>query len=43
MSEGNLNLDQQRFLLKLARESIAYYLDNGKHLKIEKINIRYLD
>ena len=35
MSEGNLNLDQQSFLLKLARESIAYYLDNGKHLKIE--------
>ncbi len=35
MSENNLNPDQQRFLLRLARDSIVYYLDKGKHLKLE--------
>ncbi len=35
MSESSLNADQQRFLLRLAREAIAYYLDKGKHLKME--------
>jgi AmmeMemoRadiSam system protein A len=35
MSEHGLNHDQQRFLLNLARDSIAYYLENRTQLKIE--------
>lgn len=30
-----LNIDQKRFLLKLARDSISHYLDTGEYLKIE--------
>jgi len=33
--EQILNKDQQRFLLKLARDSIEYYLDNGEHIQIK--------
>lgn len=34
MSES-LNIDQKRFLLKLARDSIAHYLDTGSYMKID--------
>ncbi len=30
-----LNKDQQKFLIKLARDSIRYYLENGEHIKVE--------
>jgi hypothetical protein len=33
--EPILNKDQQRFLLKLARDSINYYLRRGEHIQIE--------
>ena len=35
MSDNLLKLDQQRFLLELARKSIKYHLDTGKSLHIE--------
>ena len=35
MSDNPLDLDQQRFLLKLARDSIKHHLDTGKSLHIE--------
>ena len=35
MSANPLNLDQQRFLLELARTSIKHHLDTGKSLHIE--------
>jgi len=35
MSEHGLNQDQQRFLLKLARDSIAFHLENGTQLQME--------
>jgi hypothetical protein len=33
--EPILNKDQQRFLIKLARDSIEYYLEKGEHIQIE--------
>ncbi len=33
--EKDLDKDQQRFLLKLARDSIKYYLEKGKHIDVE--------
>ncbi|MFW6139811.1 MAG: AmmeMemoRadiSam system protein A [Acidobacteriota bacterium] len=33
--EQILNKDQQRFLLKLARDAISYYLNKGEHIQIE--------
>ena len=35
MNDNALDPDQQRFLLKLARDSIKYHLDTGKSLHIE--------
>ncbi len=33
--ERDLDKDQQRFLLKLARDSIKHYLEKGEHLDVE--------
>jgi AmmeMemoRadiSam system protein A len=33
MPEENVNVDQQNFLLKLARDAIAFYIKKGKSLK----------
>jgi len=33
--ERDLDKDKQRFLLKLARDSIKYYLEKGKHIDVE--------
>ena len=35
MSEAVLNDTQQKFLLKLARDAIVYYLNTGKHMQIK--------
>ena len=35
MPKAQLNIDQQNFLLKLARDAIQFYFKTGKNLRAE--------